>query len=124
MFCPHCAANIDPGSKFCSNCGQGFSVTSHTVYPTGSSTCDVCGVYAPVKYVEFYENVGMLVARHQRSVRGNLCKNCINQYFKKFTLTTLFFGWWGIISFFAAAVFLINNVFRYLTTLSLEYPRR
>lgn len=122
MFCKNCGNKIDTDSRFCSSCGHEIPIQSQIV-GTNLSTCEICGVYAPVKYVEFYQNIGMLLARTQQSVKGKLCKNCINKYFKKFTLTSLFLGWWGVISFFATALFIINNIFRYLTTLSLEYPR-
>jgi hypothetical protein len=82
--------------------------------------CDVCGKVAPTKYNEFYANIGMLLARRQMQVKGNLCKNCTNEYFWKYTLTNLFLGWWGVISFFATILFILNNTFRYLGTLTLK----
>ncbi|MFA4998602.1 MAG: zinc ribbon domain-containing protein [Candidatus Paceibacterota bacterium] len=86
----------------------------------GYDYCQVCGDYAPTKYVEFYQNIGMFLARQSKSIKGKLCKNCINKNFGDFTLTTLFLGWWGIISFFLTPFYILNNIFRYLTCLRLK----
>jgi len=79
--------------------------------------CQACGRNAPTKYVEFYQNIGMLVVRSMRSVRGNLCKRCIKKYFLKLTGLTLLTGWWGMISAIINPFLILNNVFRYLASL-------
>jgi hypothetical protein len=84
--------------------------------------CKSCGAQAPTKYVEFYQNIGLVVARQWSKVDGNLCRRCIGAYFRSYTLTTLFLGWWGLISFFATPLILLNNVTRYLLSLSLPEP--
>jgi hypothetical protein len=84
--------------------------------------CQGCGIEAPTKYVSFYQNIGALVMRFHRSIKGNLCKRCINKYFWEYTLITLGLGWWGMISFFLTPFFVINNVVRYLGALGLEAP--
>jgi hypothetical protein len=84
--------------------------------------CQSCGIEAPTKYVEFYQNIGALVVRFHKKAEGNLCKKCINQYFWRMTLTTLFLGWWGVISFFFTLFILPNNIIRYLGALGLEPP--
>ncbi len=81
--------------------------------------CQSCGVEAPTKYVAFYQNIGALVVRFSKSVKGDLCKSCIHRYFWQFTGVNLFLGWWGYISFFVTPFFLLNNVFRYMTCLTL-----
>jgi hypothetical protein len=43
--------------------------------------CQSCGVEAPTKYVEFYQNIGALFMRFSKSIKGILCKNCINHCF-------------------------------------------
>lgn len=60
--------------------------------------------------------------RFSKEVKGNLCKDCSNKYFWPFTLTTLFLGWWGVISFFVTLYTIPNNIGCYLRTLSLESP--
>lgn len=82
--------------------------------------CQNCGIEAPTKQVAFYSNIGALVVRFSKSIKGELCKNCINQFFWKYTLTNLFLGWWGVISLIMNPFLIINNVYRYLTSLSLE----
>lgn len=81
--------------------------------------CQCCGVEAPTKYVEFHQNIGALLVRFHRAIKGNLCKSCINKYFWKFTLINLTLGWWGTISFFLTPFFILNNLIRYLGTLKL-----
>ena len=85
-------------------------------------SCQSCGIDAPTKYVEFYQNVGLLFARQQAETKGNLCRRCIGKCFKSYTLTTLFLGWWGVISFCVTPFILLNNVIRYLLALRLPEP--
>lgn len=82
--------------------------------------CDVCGQRAPTKYVEFYQNIGMLIMRTSKSVKGELCKPCIDKHFWEYTLITAVAGWWGLISFCLTPIFLVNNVFRFCTTLGMN----
>ena len=84
--------------------------------------CQNCGREAPTKYVEFYQNIGALVMRFHKSVKGNLCKNCINEHFWPFTGITLLLGWWGVISFIVTPFMLLNNIGRYVAALGLEAP--
>jgi hypothetical protein len=86
------------------------------------STCKVCGLEAPVKYVNFSQNIGMLFARSSSNVSGNLCRRCIKKYFKAFTLTTFFLGWWGLISCLITPFILVSNIYNYLRARSLPEP--
>ncbi len=81
--------------------------------------CQLCGVTAETKYVEFYQNIGALLMRFSKSLKGELCKTCIHQQFWTFTLVNLTLGWWGVISLIVTPFFIINNVARYLMCLSL-----
>lgn len=78
--------------------------------------CDSCGDTGATKHVAFYQNVGLVIMRQSKTVEGNLCKACIDRVFWRFTLITLVFGWWGLISFFVTPFFLLNNVARFLGT--------
>jgi hypothetical protein len=78
--------------------------------------CHSCGIEAPTMKASFYQNIGALVVRWHKSVNGRLCKNCINKSFRDFTLTTLFLGWWGVLSFILTPIFLINNIFYFIKT--------
>ncbi len=76
--------------------------------------CQACGRQAPVKQVTFMQNVGLLVIRFPKTVRGLLCKRCISQHFWSMTTITFFFGWWGLISFFYSLVSIPANIANYL----------
>jgi len=84
-----------------------------TIKPT-ITVCQTCGVEAPTRYVEFYQNIGALVVRYHRSVKGHLCKSCIHRYFWKYTSTNLTLGWWGTISLVVTPIYTLNNIGRYL----------
>ena len=81
--------------------------------------CQLCGVEAATKYVEFYQNIGALIMRFHKSLKGELCKNCIHEQFWMFTLVNVTLGWWGIISLVVTPFFIINNVARYLMCLTM-----
>jgi len=81
--------------------------------------CQSCGVEAPTKYVAFYQNIGALVVRFSKSVEGELCKSCIHRYFWSFTSMNLLLGWWGTISLIVTPFFVLNNIGRYLTCLTM-----
>jgi hypothetical protein len=82
--------------------------------------CEACLRAAPTKQIELYQNIGALVMRFHKTLKGNLCRQCIDKYFWEYTLYTLFLGWWGVISFIVTPIFLVNNVVRYLGSRSLE----
>ncbi len=82
--------------------------------------CQTCGVEAPTQYVEFHYNIGMLIVRTHKSLKGTLCKACITKNFWEFTLINLLAGWWGVISLFVTPVFLIHNSIQYLKARKLE----
>jgi hypothetical protein len=81
--------------------------------------CQDCGVEAKTKHVSFHQNIGLLILRIPKTVEGNLCKSCIHKHFWGMTGTTAVFGWWGVISFCVTPFFLINNIVRYASCLSL-----
>jgi hypothetical protein len=97
------------------------SAQEHSHDPS-SQRCESCGIPAETKYVEFYENVGLLVMRQHRSVKGNLCKACIDLYFWNLTGKTMLLGWWGVISFIVTPFILLNNLLRFIFTLGLQEP--
>jgi len=70
--------------------------------------------------VEFSQNVGYIIMRQHSTLRGTLCKQCINQEFWHRTLITLFFGWWGTVSLFVAPVYIVRNTFRFVPTLGMH----
>ena len=82
--------------------------------------CQSCCERRPTKHVVFYQNIGMLIMRSSKTVDGELCKDCIDQVFWKFTLITLVFGWWGMISLIVTPLFLINNIARFVGTMGMK----
>ena len=86
------------------------------------TACELCGLQSPTKRVDFYQNIGMVVSRSHSEITGNLCRRCTRKYFKSYTLTTLFLGWWGVISFIVTPFMLLFNIVSYLRTLSLPEP--
>ena len=81
--------------------------------------CQSCGIEAPTTYVEFHQNIGTLVMRFHRKIKGNLCKRCVHKSFWKMTPTTLAIGWIGAISIIIAPIFILMNIARYLRALGM-----
>lgn len=71
--------------------------------------CQVCERQVPTRAVSLQLNVGMLIMRSHRAIKGNLCRACTTRFFWEFTLITATLGWWGLISFFLTPIFLVNN---------------
>ncbi|MEN6482569.1 MAG: J domain-containing protein [Anaerolineaceae bacterium] len=88
----------------------------------GNGFCESCGMPAETKYVAFFQNIGMIILRRVYSIKGNLCKNCIEYYFWTFTGKTMLLGWWGFISFFTTPLILLNNLIRYISCTKLKKP--
>lgn len=82
--------------------------------------CMACGCCAPTKYVEFYQNIGALVMRFSKEIKGELCKRCINKYYIEYTGITFAIGWLGFISLIIAPIFVLNNTIRWLFTLGMK----
>lgn len=82
-------------------------------------TCQMCGIEAPTRKIEFRQNIGMLFTRKYRTVKGSLCKQCIHRSFWKMTGTTLFLGPWGTISLLVSPVFIVNNIVWYVGSLGM-----
>ena len=126
MKCLNCKKQVDSDAEFCSFCGNGMkSIGEGSVdkyFKRKGNNCHSCGGYGPIKYVEFYQNIGVLVMRWDKSIKGELCKNCIIKIFWQFTLVDLFLGWWGVISFIVTPFYILNNLIRYLMSLSLPRP--
>ena len=87
-----------------------------------NSMCQRCGAAAPTRPATFRQNVGALVMRFQSKVEGELCRDCIGEAFVQTTLVTAVIGWLGIISLFAAPIFVVMNVLEYLRGRSVPRP--
>ena len=126
MTCKNCNSNNSADAKFCHKCGKPLETEQakgsvDTYFAKQTRGCQLCGSLAPTKNVEFHQNIGMIFARQYSTAKGRFCKKCINQEFKKKTLTTLFLGWWGTISFIITPFYLINNVVRFIPTIGMKH---
>ncbi len=79
--------------------------------------CPWCGSPRPTKYVKFYRNVGMLLARRKYQIHGDLCKACIHKHYWEFTGMNLLLGPWGAVSLFVTPLYLIQNTGKYVSAL-------
>jgi hypothetical protein len=59
--------------------------------------CTICG-RRPAWYLEFDQNVGLLVYRHVRTWKGVACRPCGTGIGKRYLRNTLLTGWWGLVS--------------------------
>ncbi len=89
---------------------------------TGVSICQNCGRLGQTKKVKFRRHIGALVLRFERTIDGNLCRDCIADYFWKYSLITLFLGWWGIISLIVTPFILLSNVGNYIGSWGMDAP--
>jgi hypothetical protein len=78
--------------------------------------CQACQRFAPIKEVMLLQNVGAIILRFPRTVRGWLCRRCIDSFFWKMTTITFFFGWWGVISFFYSLYSIPHNIVVFLAS--------
>ncbi len=85
--------------------------------------CDRCKRTAQVDYVTLEQNIGLILFRVPKRLRGYLCRECTAHVFWRFTLITLVLGWWGVISFFVTFVVLRRNFATYLRTRALPPAR-
>jgi len=84
--------------------------------------CERCGRVAPTAAVTFRSLLGLLVVRRTRELSAELCRDCLGEVFRGYTLVTAVGGWWGIISFFLTPVVLGQNVRQYLASRGLARP--
>lgn len=84
--------------------------------------CISCGLQVPTKSLDFQQNVGMVVTRRTTTMAGPMCRRCARAYFKSYTLTTFFLGWWGTISLVMTPIFIISNFIQFFKSLSLPEP--
>src|SRR5258708_1544024 len=89
---------------------------------TRARGCEVCGADVQTKHVTLLQNVGLLVIRMHKTMKGNLCKACIRETFWRYTTITFFFGWWGIISFFFSFVIIPANIITMIGARNLPEP--
>ena len=81
--------------------------------------CQSCGIIGLTKYVDFYQNIGVVILRFGKQIKGEICMRCIHRYFWQYTIITLMLGWWGVISCIVTPFIIANNAIRYFAALIL-----
>jgi hypothetical protein len=84
--------------------------------------CQVCGLEAATRDVTFHQTIGAVVVRQTSSVKGHLCKSCIDKFFWDYTKTTALLGWWGVLSCMMTPFILFHNVRQYRASRGMEPP--
>lgn len=84
-------------------------------YENNPFFCRCCGKEAPSANVRLSRHIGMIILMQHTSIDGRVCKPCIYEKALNFSLITLFFGWWGLASFFITPFVLVGNLFAYLS---------
>lgn len=86
-------------------------------------SCERCGRDAPTEQVSFHQHIGLIVLFVHSRRAGRFCRVCIGQLFRRTTLITALFGWWGVASFFATLFFALPiNVVSYLRGRRTPWP--
>jgi hypothetical protein len=85
-----------------------------------AGACEFCGSRGDVEEVHYRQNTGLLIMRQSKELHGIACKQCSRDAFVRMTLHTAVFGWWGMISFCLTPIFIINNFYYFVRTLSLR----
>ncbi|MBL8797458.1 MAG: hypothetical protein JNM56_26390 [Planctomycetia bacterium] len=88
----------------------------------GKSVCQVCLRLAPTAPVIFHQHVGAIILHFHKHIDARLCRECIDQHFRDYTLKTFLLGWWGMPSCFLTPVFLVLNLVRYSNVGNLPPP--
>jgi hypothetical protein len=79
--------------------------------------CQSCGNMRQTSPVTFQRNIGMLVARQTKILKGNLCKTCVKKTFWDFTAKNLLLGPWGMISLIVTPIYLVTNTVNYVSAM-------
>lgn len=69
-----------------------------------------------------FQHVGMIIVGFTTRMNGKMCKRCIDRLFRRYTLITLAFGWWGLHSVVLTPILLLLSVYAWVRSRSLEAP--
>jgi hypothetical protein len=86
--------------------------------------CQICHNFTKTQKVVIEQIIGLILLRKYKKVEGYLCSDCIEKIFWEYSSNTLFFGWWGLISFFLTPFILINNTISYISTKKLRQKNK
>lgn len=71
--------------------------------------CDICGAI-PAVHTVVRGHQGLVVTLRFLTKEGTFCRVCGTSLYRKMTSDTLWQGWWGLLSVFAAPVTLFMNI--------------
>lgn len=84
--------------------------------------CLGCRRRVETKNIVLVQNVGVVIMRFQRVLKGAYCKHCIRRHFWRMTTIMFLFGWWGLISFVFTLIGIPANIVQYARTFSMKDP--
>lgn len=124
MICKNCKTQNDANAKFCFKCGNLLEQESRgsvdTYLAKQTRGCQTCGSLAPTKNVHFFQIIGMIYLLQYSSIKGRLCKSCIDREFKTRTIKTLLVGWLGVISAILTPFAIAYNIIRFVPTIGMS----
>ncbi len=85
----------------------------------GPGICQNCGSVGIVKKAAIRRHIGALIIRFTAKTSGPLCRDCISQYFWKYTATMLYIGWWTPRSIFFVLYYFFANIYNYFYSFTL-----
>ena len=75
--------------------------------------CQMCKQVRSVAAISFHRNVGMVIVRRTYTLRGELCKACMNRAYWEFTWRNFVQGWWGMISLVITPIYFLMNTYSF-----------
>jgi hypothetical protein len=70
--------------------------------------CYLCGRY-PAGLLRLSKGQGLVIFRRRTDFAGEVCRDCGLSVFREYQASTLAWGWWGLIAFFANFAYVIGN---------------
>jgi hypothetical protein len=89
----------------------------------GALACRLCGS-TPAVNVRIREHNGRIIFMVSKTRRGPFCRSCGLALFRQMQNSTLYQGWFGMVSFFITPIILFLNVLAWLRLQALPHPSR
>ena len=89
--------------------------------PPPPDGCQICGC-VPTAVVTLRRGVGLIIFRRRAGLTGRFCQSCGIGIFRQVQNSTLLFGWWGILSFFANFTYILRNLGAWMLLKGLAPP--
>ena len=103
--------------------GKQEKTTSPNSSVAGGTICGECREWTPCKKTTVMYVRGFLMTIWYGQVDTYLCRRCFNRVFVEFTFSTIFLGWWSLLSIFVTPIVLANNVRQYIAFHMVEYDQ-